>query len=80
MNLKVLMQDQFFSIFGYNEVEGLRLRLGGRTYFGQNDPWRIEGFGAYGFKDQKFKYGLSGKVLVSKKKQKDIIWWIPKRY
>jgi hypothetical protein len=57
-----------FSIFGYNEVEGLRLRLGGRTYFGQNDPWRIEGFGAYGFKDQKFKYGLSGKVLVSKKK------------
>ena len=59
-----------FSIFGYNEVEGLRLRLGGRTYFGQNDPWRIEGFGAYGFKDQKFKYGLSGKVLVSKKNRK----------
>ena len=59
-----------FSIFGYNEVEGLRLRLGGRTYFGQNDPWRIEGFGAYGFKDKKFKYGLSGKVLVSKKNRK----------
>ena len=59
-----------FSIFGYNEVDGLRLRLGGRTYFGQNDPWRIEGFGAYGFKDQKFKYGLSGKVLVSKKNRK----------
>ena len=59
-----------FSIFGYNEVEGLRLRLGGRTYFGQNDPWRIEGFGAYGFKDQKFKYGLSGKVLLSKKNRK----------
>ena len=59
-----------FSVLGYNEVEGLRLRLGGRTYFGQNDLWRMEGFGAFGFKDQKFKYGLSGKVLVSKKNRK----------
>lgn len=56
-----------FSTFGFNEVEGLRLRAGGRTYFGQNDLWRLEGFGAYGFKDQKFKYGLSGKWLLDKK-------------
>jgi len=56
-----------FSTFGYNEVEGLRLRAGGRTYFGQNDLWRIEGFTAYGFKDDKFKYGISGKVLLNKK-------------
>ena len=56
-----------FSTFGFNEVEGLRLRAGGRTYFGQNDPWRIEGFGAFGFKDQKFKFGISGKVLLDKK-------------
>ena len=59
-----------FSVLGYNDVEGLRLRLGGRTYFGQNDMWRLEGFGAYGFKDEKFKYGLSGKVLLSKKNRK----------
>tara|TARA_R110000787_G_scaffold183014_1_gene294996 strand:- start:6574 stop:9063 length:2490 start_codon:yes stop_codon:yes gene_type:complete len=59
-----------YSVFGYNDVEGLRLRLGGRTYFGQNDMWRLEGFGAYGFKDDKFKYGLSGKVLVSRKNRK----------
>ena len=25
-----------FSIFGFNEAEGYRIRLGGRTYFGQN--------------------------------------------
>ncbi|MDO6596275.1 DUF5686 family protein [Oceanihabitans sp. 2_MG-2023] len=56
-----------FSTFGFNDVEGLRLRAGGRTYFGQNDLWRIEGFGAYGFKDDKFKYGISGKVLLDKK-------------
>ncbi|MTE28150.1 DUF5686 and carboxypeptidase-like regulatory domain-containing protein [Winogradskyella ouciana] len=56
-----------FSTFGFNEVEGLRLRTGGRTYFGPNDPWRLEGFLAYGFRDNKFKYGLSGKWLLDEK-------------
>ncbi|MFD0989213.1 DUF5686 family protein [Mariniflexile jejuense] len=56
-----------FSTFGFNEVEGLRLRAGGRTYFGKNDLWRLEGFTAYGFKDDKFKYGISGKWLLDKK-------------
>ncbi|MGK0385839.1 MAG: hypothetical protein ACI849_000444 [Patiriisocius sp.] len=56
-----------FSIFGFNEAEGLRIRLGGRTYFSQNDQWRLEGFGAYGFKDERFKFGLSGKLLLNRK-------------
>jgi len=56
-----------FSTFGFNEVEGLRLRTGGRTYFGPNDLWRLEGFLAYGFNDDKFKYGISGKWLIDKK-------------
>ena len=58
-----------FSTFGYNEVEGVRLRAGGRTYFGTNDTWRIQGYTAYGFKDDKFKYGFSGKWMVDKKKR-----------
>src|SRR5690606_39916564 len=41
-----------YTFVNYNEVEGLRLRLGARTYFGQHDPWRIEGYTAYGFKDK----------------------------
>lgn len=56
-----------FSSFGFNEVEGIRLRVGGRTYFGPNDPWRIQAFTAYGSDDNKFKYGLSGKWMVDKK-------------
>ena len=56
-----------FSTFGFNEVEGWRLRTGVRTYFGRNDLWRLEGFLAYGFKDDKFKYGISGKWLLDKK-------------
>ena len=58
-----------FSTFGFNDVEGLRLRTGGRTYFGRNDLWRLEGFLAYGFRDDKFKYGISGKWLIDKKKR-----------
>ncbi len=56
-----------FSALGFNDVEGLRVRLGARTYFDQNDPWRLEGFGAYGFKDDKFKFGISGKILLDNK-------------
>lgn len=56
-----------FSTFGFNEVEGVRVRTGGRTYFGPNDLWRLEGFVAYGFRDNKFKYGISGKWLIDKK-------------
>ena len=56
-----------FSTFGYNEVEGVRLRAGGRTYFGTDDSWRVQGYTAYGFKDDKFKYGFSGKWMVDRK-------------
>ena len=56
-----------FSTIGYNEVEGVRLRAGGRTYFGPNDLWRLQGYTAYGFTDNKFKYGASGKWMIDKK-------------
>lgn len=56
-----------FSTVGYSDVEGLRLRVGGRTYFGRNDPWRVQFYTAYGFKDDQFKYGLSGKILLNPK-------------
>ena len=56
-----------FSTVGYNEVEGVRLRVGGRTYFGPNDLWRIQGYTAYGFEDNKFKFGISGKWMADKK-------------
>ena len=56
-----------YSTFGYNDAEGIRLRGGARTYFGQNDTWRLEGYMAYGFDDKKFKHGLSGKFLLDRK-------------
>tara|TARA_R110002051_G_scaffold234056_5_gene295609 strand:+ start:494 stop:3838 length:3345 start_codon:yes stop_codon:yes gene_type:complete len=47
-----------------NDIEGLRTRMGFRTYKTENDRIRFEGFGAYGFKDKKFKYGLETRILA----------------
>ncbi|WP_445717702.1 DUF5686 family protein [Flavobacterium sp.] len=58
-----------FSTFGYNDVEGQRVRAGGRTYFGPNDTWRIQGYTAYGFRDNQFKYGISGRWMVNPNKR-----------
>lgn len=54
------------SVYGKNEVEGDRIRIGARTYFGQNDPWRIEFYNAYGFKDHQFKYGVEGRYMFNR--------------
>ncbi|MGB5553720.1 MAG: DUF5686 family protein, partial [Flavobacteriaceae bacterium] len=56
-----------YDVFGYNAAEGPRARLGARTFFGQNDLWRLEGYMAYGFTDHRFKHGISGKFLLDKK-------------
>ncbi|QCW98952.1 carboxypeptidase-like regulatory domain-containing protein [Aggregatimonas sangjinii] len=56
-----------YDFFGYNDAEGPRFRVGARTFFGQNDPWRLEGYMAYGIFDKKFKHGLAGKFLLDKK-------------
>ncbi|MCG1036045.1 DUF5686 family protein [Polaribacter sargassicola] len=56
-----------FSTFGFNDVEGLRVRVGARTYKTSNDLFRLEAYTAYGLKDEKLKYGFQGKWLLNKK-------------
>src|SRR5690606_4778646 len=55
-----------YSTFGYNEVEGFRLRAGARTYFSQNDLWRLAGYLAYGFEDHQFKYGAEARFMLNR--------------
>lgn len=69
INSGFLDYGPIYSIIGQNSVEGLRLRAGARTYFGPNDPWRIQTYIAYGFNDNKFKYGVTGKWMVNKEKR-----------
>ncbi len=47
----------YFRIFSFNEIEGNRLRLGGRTSNNFSTDLMISGYGAYGEKDRRFKYG-----------------------
>mgnify|MGYP000677804287 CR=1 FL=1 len=64
-----ISSESAVSTFGYNDVEGQRIRAGGRTYFGSNDTWRIQGYTAYGFRDNQFKYGISGRWMVNPNKR-----------
>ena len=63
---KWLDVGNIFQSVGYNDIEGLRLRAGARTYFGKNDMWRIQAYTAYGFRDKEWKYGAEGKYMFSK--------------
>jgi hypothetical protein len=42
--------------FNYNNIEGIRLGMGGRTSLKFSNKWQIKVYGAYGFKDDRFKY------------------------
>ncbi|CAL2059490.1 DUF5686 and carboxypeptidase-like regulatory domain-containing protein [Tenacibaculum sp. 190524A05c] len=55
----------FWTALANNEVEGLRTRIGFRTFKTKDDRFRLAGHLAYGFKDKEFKYGLEAKYLLS---------------
>ena len=57
----------YYYLFSSNKVEGARARLGARTTMKFNPNLRLNGYGAYGFKDQDFKYGGGFEYYFSKK-------------
>ena len=44
------------TFYSFNPLEGFRLRFGGRTTAKFSNRIYLNGYGAYGFKDEKFKY------------------------
>jgi hypothetical protein len=60
----------YASLFSYNEIEGVRFRIGGRTSNDFSTKVRFSGHLAYGLKDEKFKYGLSGLYMIDKNPRK----------
>lgn len=46
----------YFTFVSFNTVEGVRVRLGGRTSNQFSPRLRLEGYAAYGTKDEEFKY------------------------
>lgn len=64
------------TFYNFNPIEGFRLRLGGRTTTSLSKRYYVETYGAYGFKDQKFKYFLSGTYSLNNKS----IYSFPQEY
>ncbi len=56
----------FLYTVGYNDHEGLRLRLGFKTNPKFSDRWILGGYVSYGFKDQKPKYGATVDYIISR--------------
>ena len=48
------------TFYYFNPVEGFVLKVGGRTTPEFSNHFYLEGYGAYGFKDQKYKYLFAG--------------------
>jgi hypothetical protein len=63
------------TFYSFNPVEGFRLRVGGRTTPKFNERLYFETYGAYGFKDEKWKYFLSATYSFTGKS----IWQFPVR-
>lgn len=55
------------TFYSYNPVEGLRLRIGGRTTDQLSTRFYAEGYAAYGTKDKQWKYFLSGTYSLNNK-------------
>lgn len=56
----------YFKTFSFNPVEGSRFRLGGRTSNAFSKRLMLDGYVAYGLRDNRFKYG-GGFLYVMKK-------------
>ena len=62
-----LQVGPFWTLLGFNEIEGVRTNLGFRTFKTKDDRFRFNGNLAYGFRDTKVKYGGEFEYLLSYK-------------
>jgi hypothetical protein len=55
------------AFYSFNPVEGFKLRFGGRTTPKLSKRIYFEGYGAYGFKDERWKYFISSTYSLNNK-------------
>ena len=58
----------WYYLLGYNKLEGLRTRVGFRTSPDFHEDFQLRAYGAFGFKDERFKYGLFTEYVLDRKK------------
>ncbi|SOD80542.1 DUF5686 and carboxypeptidase-like regulatory domain-containing protein [Spirosoma fluviale] len=64
------------TFYSFNPIEGFRLRVGGRTTPELSKRYYAETYAAYGFKDERWKYFLSGTYSINNKS----IYQFPQNY
>lgn len=64
------------TFYSFNNVEGFRLRVGGRTTTKLSKRFYFENYAAYGFKDQQWKFFLSATYSLNNKS----IYQFPQHY
>ncbi|MDR2908117.1 MAG: DUF5686 and carboxypeptidase regulatory-like domain-containing protein, partial [Bacteroidales bacterium] len=63
---KNLELGHWATLVGNNDIEGLRLQLNPRTSYEWSNIWEFKGMLAYGFRDQRVKYGLEGSYFFNR--------------
>lgn len=58
--------------YAYNNVEGHRFQVGGKTNINFSDKLELRGYAAYGTDDQKLKYSLGARYILSRKHWSEI--------
>ena len=56
----------YYTFYSFNPIEGNRLRFGGRTSNDFSKKVMLEGYVAYGLKDERFKYGGGATWVINK--------------
>ena len=59
------------TFYSFNDIEGFRLRVGGRTSDKFSKTFRLDGFVVYGFKDEQFKYSIRATQSLNKRPLKE---------
>ncbi|RME17858.1 MAG: hypothetical protein D6799_03500, partial [Bacteroidetes bacterium] len=62
----------YYNMVSYNLIEGPRIRFGGRTSSIFSEWFELNGYVAYGIKDEKWKYGLGFKCFITKKPHRQL--------
>ncbi len=62
-----------FTFYSHNKVEGSRVKFGIRTNEDFSRKVKLAGYGAYGIKDQKFKYGGEASLIFAKKQSRKMV-------
>lgn len=56
----------YLNILTYNNIEGYKFRVGGRTNINFSNTWIFRAYLAYGERDNRFKYNLQAEKILSR--------------